>query len=110
MAKMRYLDAVETTLRDEMRRDERVFLMGEDVRSNIMGGLGGLLEEFGPEHVYATHLSLRQVLSAPPPARRWSECGPWSRSVRPGSMWLSTNSCPSLPSPLISTVARRRFR
>ena len=46
-------------LREAMQRDERVFLMGEDV--GRYGGCFavslGLLEEFGPERVLDTPLS-----------------------------------------------------
>jgi pyruvate dehydrogenase E1 component beta subunit len=57
MATMRYLDAFQTTLRDEMRRDERVFVMGEDVALNIMGTVAGLFDEFGPERVRDTPIT-----------------------------------------------------
>lgn len=54
-----YREAVREGIRDALRRDERVFLMGEDV-----GGYGGcfavskgLLEEFGPERIMDTPMS-----------------------------------------------------
>jgi pyruvate/2-oxoglutarate/acetoin dehydrogenase E1 component len=54
-----YRDAVRTAIRDAMRRDERVFLMGEDV--GHYGGCyavsKGLLDEFGPERIRDTPLS-----------------------------------------------------
>ena len=31
-----------------MVRDERVILLGEDIRSNLFGAAGGFLEQFGP--------------------------------------------------------------
>ena len=50
MAEMRMRDALREALREEMIRDERVFLMGEDIAA--YGGsyavTKGLLEEFGP--------------------------------------------------------------
>ncbi len=52
-------DAVIMAMSEEMRRDENVFLMGEDV--GIFGGdFGtsvGMLEEFGPERVRDTPIS-----------------------------------------------------
>ena len=49
MAQMRYRDALNAALREELRRDERVLLMGEDI--GVFGGAfkvtAGLLEEFG---------------------------------------------------------------
>ncbi|MGA7270898.1 MAG: pyruvate dehydrogenase complex E1 component subunit beta [Acidimicrobiia bacterium] len=54
-----YREAVREAIRDAMRRDERVFLMGEDV--GRYGGCyavsKGLLDEFGPERVRDTPLS-----------------------------------------------------
>ena len=54
-----YRDAVREALREAMRRDQRVFLMGEDV--GRYGGAyacsKGLLDEFGPERVRDTPLS-----------------------------------------------------
>jgi pyruvate dehydrogenase E1 component beta subunit len=59
MVKTTYREAVRAALRDAMQRDERVFLMGEDV--GRYGGCFavslGLLEEFGPERVRDTPLS-----------------------------------------------------
>jgi pyruvate dehydrogenase E1 component beta subunit len=54
-----YREAAREGLRDALRRDERVFLMGEDV--GRYGGCyavsKGLLDEFGPERVRDTPLS-----------------------------------------------------
>ena len=54
-----YREAVREAIREAMRRDERVFLMGEDV--GHYGGCFavsyGLLEEFGPERIRDTPLS-----------------------------------------------------
>ncbi|MFN8536440.1 MAG: alpha-ketoacid dehydrogenase subunit beta [Thermomicrobiales bacterium] len=54
-----YREALRAAIRDAMQRDERVFLMGEDV--GRYGGCFavsmGLLQEFGPERVRDTPLS-----------------------------------------------------
>ncbi len=56
---MSYREAVRAALRDALRRDGRVFLMGEDV--GRYGGCyavsHGLLAEFGPERIRDTPLS-----------------------------------------------------
>jgi pyruvate dehydrogenase E1 component beta subunit len=58
-AELTYREAIRNALRDAMQRDERVFLMGEDV--GRYGGCyavsKGLLEEFGPERIRDTPLS-----------------------------------------------------
>jgi len=59
MAKTTYREALREALRDALSRDERVFLMGEDV-GEYGGSFGvslGLLEEFGPERIRNTPLS-----------------------------------------------------
>jgi pyruvate dehydrogenase E1 component beta subunit len=57
--KTSYREAMREAIRDAMRRDDRVFLMGEDV--GHYGGCYavslGLLEEFGPERIRDTPLS-----------------------------------------------------
>src|SRR3974377_681797 len=56
---MTYREAVREAIRDAIRRDDRVFLMGEDV--GRYGGCypvsKGLLAEFGPERIRDTPLS-----------------------------------------------------
>src|SRR5512139_322083 len=57
--KMTYREAMREAIRNAMRGDDRVFLMGEDV-GRYGGSFGvslGLLEEFGPERIRDTPLS-----------------------------------------------------
>jgi len=51
MARLTFLTALRDAMAEEMRRDERVFVMGEDLRHNLYGSSAGLLDEFGPERV-----------------------------------------------------------
>ena len=66
MTKMTYRDAIRSALREALRSDPRVFLMGEDV--GRYGGAfkvsHGLYEEFGPERVRDTPLSESTFLGA----------------------------------------------
>ncbi|HXW87130.1 MAG TPA: alpha-ketoacid dehydrogenase subunit beta [Streptosporangiaceae bacterium] len=59
MVKTTYREAMRAAIREAMQRDDRVFLMGEDV--GRYGGCFavslGLLEEFGPERIRDTPLS-----------------------------------------------------
>jgi pyruvate/2-oxoglutarate/acetoin dehydrogenase E1 component len=59
MRELTYLEAVREALRQEMQRDERVFIIGEDV--GVYGGAFGvtlgLIEEFGEERVIDTPIS-----------------------------------------------------
>jgi len=56
---MTYLQAISDAMREEMRADERVFLMGEDI--GVFGGAfkvtEGFIDEFGPMRVMDTPLS-----------------------------------------------------
>ncbi|MGI6206784.1 MAG: alpha-ketoacid dehydrogenase subunit alpha/beta [Anaerolineae bacterium] len=61
-----YGQAITEALREEMKRDERVFIMGEDV--GLYGGAyaatKGLYEEFGPERVRDTAISEAAIAGA----------------------------------------------
>ncbi len=52
-------EAINEALHEEMRRDDRVFIMGEDI--GVAGGVfkvtAGLLDEFGPERVRDTPIA-----------------------------------------------------
>jgi len=59
VVKTTYREALREVISDAMRRDERVFLMGEDV-GRYGGSFGvslGMLEEFGPERIRDAPLS-----------------------------------------------------
>jgi len=64
--KIRYVQALNEALREEMLRDERVFLMGEDIA--IYGGAyqvtRGLYDEFGAERVRDTPISEAAIAGA----------------------------------------------
>src|SRR4051794_32831221 len=59
MTTMTYLQAISDGLREEMRADERGFLMGEDI--GVFGGAfkvtDGFIDEFGPDRVMDTPLA-----------------------------------------------------
>jgi pyruvate/2-oxoglutarate/acetoin dehydrogenase E1 component len=59
MATLTYLQAISAALRDELRADERVLVMGEDI--GVFGGAfkvtDGFIDEFGPDRVMDTPLA-----------------------------------------------------
>jgi pyruvate/2-oxoglutarate/acetoin dehydrogenase E1 component len=66
MPEMTYLQAISDGLREEMRRDESVFCLGEDI-----GGFGGafkvtdgFVEEFGADRVLDTPLAENAIIGA----------------------------------------------
>jgi pyruvate/2-oxoglutarate/acetoin dehydrogenase E1 component len=64
MATMRYREALNAALREELERDERVLLMGEDI--GVFGGAfkvtDGLLAEFGEQRVRDTPISENTIV------------------------------------------------
>lgn len=66
MTAITYLDAISQAMREEMRRDEAVFLLGEDV--GAYGGAfkvsAGFMAEFGPERVIDTPMSESAIIGS----------------------------------------------
>lgn len=67
MPEMTYSEALNLALREEMRRDPAVFVMGEDVavwgdRGGVFGVTRGLAEEFGPERVRDTPINEEAIV------------------------------------------------
>jgi pyruvate/2-oxoglutarate/acetoin dehydrogenase E1 component len=66
MREITYRQALQEALREEMQRDESVFLLGEDIAE--FGGsykvTAGLLDEFGPERVRNTPISEAAIIGA----------------------------------------------
>jgi pyruvate/2-oxoglutarate/acetoin dehydrogenase E1 component len=64
MAEMRYRDALNAALREELARDDRVVLIGEDI--GVFGGAfkvtAGLLDEFGERRVRDTPISENTIV------------------------------------------------
>jgi pyruvate dehydrogenase E1 component beta subunit len=57
MAKKRLIQAINEALHEEMARDPRVILFGEDVKISLFGDTRGLHERFGPRRVRDTPIS-----------------------------------------------------
>lgn len=66
MSEMSFAQAIRAGLREEMLRDDRVFLLGEDigVYGGAFGVTDGLLAEFGPERVRDTPISEAAIAGA----------------------------------------------
>lgn len=66
MREITYREAIREALREEMARDDNVFVMGEDVAE--YGGAfkvtSGLLEEFGADRIFDTPLSESAIVGA----------------------------------------------
>lgn len=76
MPKKSYRQAINEALRQEMRRDPNIILIGEDVAGgqgasgetgvvgSVFGVLGGLYKEFGPDRVIDTPISESAIIGA----------------------------------------------
>ncbi len=57
MSEKIFAEAINEAIAEEMRRDENVFIMGEDIRLSVYGATANLLKEFGEDRVLDTPLS-----------------------------------------------------
>src|SRR6266511_3139381 len=86
-----YAEALNEALREEMRRDATVFVIGEDVAvcggGGIFGVTKGLVEEFGSERIRDTPISEEAIAAVAigaaataRPSKRGSATAPVSKS------------------------------
>jgi pyruvate dehydrogenase E1 component beta subunit len=65
MTEMTLIAATQQGLAEEMRRDARVWALGEDLaRGGVFGQYAGFLDEFGPKRVVSTPISEAMIMSA----------------------------------------------
>ena len=64
MAEITYADALNQAIKEEMHRDESVFIMGESIRGGIYGVTAGLSDEFDDQRVIDTPLSENGFMGA----------------------------------------------
>ncbi|MCX5914904.1 MAG: alpha-ketoacid dehydrogenase subunit beta, partial [Deltaproteobacteria bacterium] len=62
MRELTFVEAINEALHEEMARDERVFVIGEDIRigygkGGAFGATNGLFSRFGPDRVIDTPIS-----------------------------------------------------
>ncbi|MGG3562644.1 alpha-ketoacid dehydrogenase subunit beta, partial [Neobacillus rhizosphaerae] len=59
MAIISYIDSITMAIREEMERDPKVFVLGEDVgvKGGVFKATQGLYEQFGEERVIDTPLA-----------------------------------------------------
>jgi acetoin:2,6-dichlorophenolindophenol oxidoreductase subunit beta len=100
MPRMSMIDAIAAGVQEEMRRDDRVFVMGEDVRYGVYGGKG-LVEEFGEERVRNTPISEAGFLGA--------GVGAAITGMRPVVDMTISVFLYSAMDPLVSQAAKNRY-
>lgn len=99
-----YIEAVTSALREEMARDEQVYIIGEDV--GAMGGVfkatKGLQEEFGENRVIDSPLAEGIIIS--------SSIGAAMAGMRPVPEIQFADFIGSAMDPLVEQAARLRYR
>ena len=99
MAEITFVEALNQAIKEEMRLDESVFIMGESIRGGIYGVTGGLSKEFG-DRVIDTPLSENGFMGA--------AVGAAAVGMRPivqslsSFMWVAMDQ-------LVSQAAKMRF-
>jgi len=64
MSNITYIEALKAALREEMRRDKNVFIMGEDVTRYGFGVNRDLVDEFGSDRVRNTPISEAAIIGS----------------------------------------------
>ncbi len=102
---MTYAEALNEALREEMRRDPTVFVMGEDVAiwggGGVFGVTKGLVEEFGPERVRDTPIS-EQVIAA-------AAVGAAATGTRPVAEIMYVDFMALTMEPIVNQAAKMRY-
>lgn len=64
MAVMSYIDAITLAMREEMERDEKVFVLGEDVgkKGGVFKATHGLYDQFGEDRALDAPLAESAIL------------------------------------------------
>ena len=100
-----YAEALNEALREEMRRDERVFVMGEDVAVWGGGGIFGvtkeLVEEFGPERIRDTPIS-EEIIAA-------AAIGAAATGTRPVAEIMYVDFIGLAMEPIVNQAAKMRY-
>lgn len=103
MREISYRQALQEALREEMQRDESVFLLGEDIAE--FGGsykvTAGLLAEFGPERVRNTPISEAAIVGA--------ALGSALVGMRPVAELMYIDFCAIAMDQIVNQVAKVRY-
>jgi 2-oxoisovalerate dehydrogenase E1 component beta subunit len=104
MATRTFIEAIRETLSDEMRRDESVIVLGEDVgkKGGVFLATDGLWDEFGDERVIDTPLTESQIVG--------TSIGAAINGLRPVAEIQFADFIFPAMNQLLSEAARMRYR
>jgi pyruvate dehydrogenase E1 component beta subunit len=100
-----YAEALNEALREEMRRDPTIFVMGEDVAiwggGGVFGVTKGLVEEFGPERIRDTPIS-EEIIAA-------AAVGAAATGTRPVAEIMYVDFIGLSMEPIVNQAAKMRY-
>ncbi len=104
MAEVTYVEAIRSAMEEEMRRDDRVLLMGEDVgaKGGVFGATAGLFQEFGEERVIDSPLAEAAIVGV--------AIGCALAGLRPVAEIQFLDFIPPAMDQIISEAAKIRYR
>ncbi|WP_199614085.1 alpha-ketoacid dehydrogenase subunit beta [Paenibacillus alkalitolerans] len=99
-----YIEAVNRALREEMRRDEKVFVLGEDVgvKGGVFRATQGLYEEFGEARVIDTPLAESAIVGV--------AIGAAAYGLRPVAEMQFADFIMPAVNQIVSEAAKMRYR
>jgi len=100
---IRYIKAINEALHEEMARDERVFVIGEDVGApgGAFGGTRGLLQAFGERRVKDTPISESAIMGL--------ALGAAMKGLRPVVEIMFADFLPVCMDQIVNQIAKTRF-
>ncbi len=103
MPEITYRQAIHDAMVEEMRRDDRVFLIGEDigVYGGAFGVSAGMLEEFGPDRIRETPISEQAIVGA--------AAGSAMVGMRPIAEMMFMDFIMLAMEPLVNQAAKARY-
>jgi pyruvate dehydrogenase E1 component beta subunit len=103
MPEITYRQAIKDAMVEEMRRDERVFLIGEDIGTygGAFGVSAGMLEEFGSKRIIETPISEEAIVGA--------AAGAAMVGMRPIAEMMFMDFIMLAMEPLVNQAAKARY-
>lgn len=104
MTEITFVDAIRSAMSEEMRRDDRVIVMGEDVgvKGGVFGATAGLFQEFGAERVIDSPLAEAAIVGV--------AIGCSLAGLRPVAEIQFLDFIPPAMDQIISEAAKMRYR
>jgi pyruvate/2-oxoglutarate/acetoin dehydrogenase E1 component len=103
MREITYIKAITEALEEEMVRDEKVFLIGEDIgpQGGVFGATRGLLDKFGSKRVRQTPISESAIIGA--------ACGSSMLGLRPVAEIMYFDFIAIAMDQVVNQVAKLRY-